>query len=400
MLESIARPIAAAACCPSDSGMGQVGPAASGNTMNSRTTRGPRRKGDGPRQQLSLVLDEEFEIGDRQIHQRSSRVLEGGLGTALSMLVHQLFPANKTPQYQSRFEYDGIEVQLDGRDGIATSYDKNVLYYILSLLYERLRSGDRDIGIFTFSAQDYFKVSKTNNPGGTQHQQLLGSLNRLRHTSVKTTIAIGKREREFTDFSWLNALRIRYRGEPGTTSYQIMSITVELPRPLLTMLVRSELIPIETEIFKLSPMERRLYEIATAVFQLMGGHGFWMGLDELRARVGSSNIISGFRYELARILRNGTATRAINQPLVDQTPTVVSAAGEPGAVSRRIGPYEIELRLDPRMVPPGTERLRRDSSMRYVVIFRNTAAADLSEAPDDGHLPYVDYAAIIKESDR
>ncbi|WP_199902722.1 replication initiator protein A, partial [Azospirillum sp. B4] len=160
----------------------------------------------------------------------ASPALQGKVVATLSILVHQLFPTNKMPTQKCVFEYDEVKVELSGPEfGVANAWDKQVLYYILSMIGENTDVSPA-ANTFTFEPADYFRVARIGNPGGSQHHQLIMSLKRLRNTAVRTTIGSG--ELEMTDFSWLSAYKVNWTGEGE--DMRIKTVTVDVPRVLVT----------------------------------------------------------------------------------------------------------------------------------------------------------------------
>ena len=171
-------------------------------------------------------------------------------------------------QKQPRMEplvYDDGKVQIriaPSEKGLATIWDKDVLIYAASPVNERIERGlpvEREI---RFAAHDLLKVTG-HGTGKRSYELLLDALDRLRNTSIQTSIEAGG-ERERRGFGWIEAwLVVERRTRSGRKIMAAIEIT--LNAWMFRALVKDRrVLTIKRAYFDLeSGLGRRLYELAT-----------------------------------------------------------------------------------------------------------------------------------------
>ena len=134
--------------------------------------------------------------------------LVGGVKNARTMMVWSFFALGKDPVTELPVYDDGtvrIEVTAD-KYGVATTYDKDVLIYVLSLIQDKLNRGETPSRIVSFKAHDFF-VRTGRSSGGSYYNALDESLRRLKSTTIRTNIEIddtvGGQRGEVVAFSWI-----------------------------------------------------------------------------------------------------------------------------------------------------------------------------------------------------
>lgn len=189
-----------------------------------------------------------------------------------------------------------IRIEVQGTQaGVATIFDKEIIIYVGSLMQDKINRGEPCDRRFTFTANDFFRVIGIH-PGGTAYQRIEDSLRRLQGTQIKTNIETGG-EGEDAAFSWVLDYKINYRR--GKDDQKVMkSISLELCEWLYRAILKDgRMLTHPPAYFKLSPIERRLYEIARSGPQ----GGFRMNIEKLRRRVGSESDLRVFKQRLVAI---------------------------------------------------------------------------------------------------
>lgn len=230
--------------------------------------------------------------------------LHGAVKNDRRMMVWNFFSLDTSRSRTEMISYNDGEVSIEVRAGplgMATMADKELLIYVASLMVEKMNRGETPNPMFTFTAHDFFRVCGTA-AAGTAYTRIKGALDRLQGTQVKTNIETGGEGRDEW-FSWIKAARLDYR-RTASGKRQLKSVTVELCDWLYRAILKDNFVlTYDRKYFELTPLERRLYEIARAHC----GHqrGFRMNLEKLRVRVGVESDLRRFKYDLRKIADAG-----------------------------------------------------------------------------------------------
>lgn len=229
--------------------------------------------------------------------------LDGALNGQADLMAYPFFGLSKIPAKRAiRFVEDSVSVEVrPSESGVATIYDKEILIYLASLAMDRLERGETFDGVLTFTAYDFFKVAGLSSASGKNYQRLAGSLDRLQGTQVRTTIETGGVNIDGW-FSWISEAQVIFtrdaKGQKRARAFRVR-ITDWLVRAIVT---DGSLLSYDRSYFRLSAIERRLYEIARA--GCIGGGPMVMGLNALRQRIGVTSPLKKFRQLLSEIVRN------------------------------------------------------------------------------------------------
>jgi plasmid replication initiation protein len=226
--------------------------------------------------------------------------LVGKMKNDRTMMVWNFFALTKDKTTKLPVYDDGvvrIEVKSN-EEGVATIWDKELLIYMASLMQDRMSRGEAVSRTFTFTANDFFRVCKIH-PGGASYERIEPALRRLKGTTVYTNIETGG-EGSDGGFSWVTDYNIHYRRDRTSGEKILKSLTVEICPWLFRALVRhSTILTYDPGYFDLSPLEKRLYEIARAHCGEQAC--FKIGLEKLRLRVGSDTELKKFKLALTKI---------------------------------------------------------------------------------------------------
>lgn len=230
--------------------------------------------------------------------------LQGTVKNDRRMMVWNFFSLDTSRSRTETIRYQDGDVSIEvraGPMGMATMADKELLIYVASLMVEKMNRGEAPGPTFTFTAHDFFRVCGTA-AAGTAYERIKGALDRLQGTQVRTNIETGGEGRDEW-FSWIKAARLDYR-KTANGRRMLKSVTVELCDWLHRAILKdNRVLTYDRKYFELTPLERRLYEIARAHC----GHqrGFRMNLEKLRLRIGVESDLRRFKYDLKKIAETG-----------------------------------------------------------------------------------------------
>ena len=193
-------------------------------------------------------------------------------------------------------EHVSIEVR-PSQTGVATIYDKEILLYIASLLVAQMKRCETPSQDYAFTAHDFLRVIGGNR-SARSYQRIQGALERLQGTQIKTNIEAGG-EGEDGYFSWLSEARLTY-SKDASGKKRLTSVKVRLCDWLYRALIKDQkILTYDLSYFQLSPIERRLYEIA----RVHCGQQplFHIGLEKLQRKVGSEDRTAKFKAALREV---------------------------------------------------------------------------------------------------
>ena len=197
------------------------------------------------------------------------------------------------------FTADGVKIELSAsKYGIATIYDKEILLYVASIMTDLLDRGGSPSRTIRFTAHDLFRITGAN-ASKRSYTYLIDALRRLRGTLVETNIATGGEETE-TNFSWLDQFKVAYATD-AAGERRVKHIEVTVCDWFFRAVHRDRrLAAYDIGYFTLSPIERRLYELA--MFNCEGDAPYQLDLEDVAQRMGCAvTRIRATRGEITRI---------------------------------------------------------------------------------------------------
>ncbi|MEO1042457.1 MAG: replication initiator protein A [Pseudomonadota bacterium] len=313
-------------------------------------------------------------------------------------------------------DYVSIEVRAS-QTGVATIYDKEILLYIASLLVSQMKRQETPSQEYAFTAHDFLRVIGGNR-SARSYQRIHGALERLQGTQIKTNIEAGG-EGEDGFFSWVSEAKMSYT-KTADGKKRLSRVKVRLCDWLYRAIIKDQkILTYDSNYFQLSPIERRLYEIARV--HCGQQRFFHIGLGKLQKKVGSEDRPAKFKaalrevegrqpipeYDLtvvddphsdgARVIKSGGFASAISKrnPMV-----LIRPKGRPRASERRIEVVEtpqIETRRpDPRDLAVSSHALEQAGRLfpgfdKYAVLEewkRWAADKDAPRRPDAAFLAF------------
>ncbi|GGY51033.1 replication initiator protein A [Parvularcula lutaonensis] len=230
-------------------------------------------------------------------------------------------------------DYVSIEVR-PSQTGVATIYDKEILLYIASLLVSQMKRKETPSQEYSFTAHDFLRVIGGNR-SARSYQRINGALERLQGTQIKTNIEAGG-EGEDGFFSWVSEAKMSYT-KTADGQKRLNRVKVRLCDWLYRALIKDQkILTYDSHYFQLSPIERRLYEIARV--HCGNQRFFHIGLKKLQTKVGSEDRPAKFKSALREIETRQPIPEydlvVVDDPHSDGA-RLIASAGFGAAISKR-----------------------------------------------------------------
>ena len=218
----------------------------------------------------------------------------------IASMEHPLFTLSTKPDTNIRtYEHNGDSVTITPSViGLATIFDKDILIYCISQLMAGINRGEQPSKTVRFKAHNLL-VSTNRQTSGQGYKLLRQSFDRLRGTSITTTIKTNGQEIT-RGFGVIDSYEIAI-DDPKTK--RMIEIKITLLDWLYNAVLGKEVLSINQQYFRLrKPIERRIYEIAR---KHCGNQKKWhIGLKNLHKKVGSSGNIRLFKQAVKHIIKN------------------------------------------------------------------------------------------------
>ncbi len=262
--------------------------------------------------------------------------LHGNVKGERSVMAFPFFALSKGRRMQPityADDYVSIEVR-PSQTGVATIYDKEILLYIASLLVSQMKSQAVPSQEYSFTAHDFIRVIGANR-SARSYQRIHGALERLQGTQIKTNIEAGG-EGEDGFFSWVSEAKMSYT-KAADGSKRLNRVKVRLCDWLYRALIKDQkILTYDQNYFQLSPIERRLYELARV--HCGQQRFFHIGLQKLQKKVGSEDRMAKFKSALREIQTRQPIPEydlfVVDDPHSDGA-RMIKAAGFNAAVGKR-----------------------------------------------------------------
>lgn len=217
--------------------------------------------------------------------------------------------------------------------GIATVYDQDLLIYVISQWVEARRAGSQPSRRVHFTPYQFLSWMDRE-PGGGQYQRLKEMLNRLRTTTIETTVrSSNRRNNRVKQFSWISEWEITE--ENG----EIRGIEVVLAEWLFESVEDLHVLTLGKEYFDIQgTLERWLYLYAR---KATGKDGVWR--ETFRSLYQKSASLSEFKHFASRLRKLTEKNELPGLRLAQQR----STKGKPMLVMERAEkPLQLESKKD------------------------------------------------------
>lgn len=214
----------------------------------------------------------------------------------MASMEHPVFALRPGDKRIRSYEHNGntLEVIPSGQ-GLATMHDKDVLLYCIGQIVEGRNRGRDPSRTVRVTAFDLLTV--TNRGTGKDHyERLKAALNRLRGTTLNTTIRTGGKPVD-EGFGLIDNWRIEREDESG----RMVAIDITVSEWTYNAILAFEVLTYNRDYFRLrGGLERRLYELARKHCGLKQPK--WpVGLELLKKKAGSGGPLKTFRQDIKQI---------------------------------------------------------------------------------------------------
>lgn len=279
--------------------------------------------------------------------------LRGRIKSERSIMAYPFFALTPSRAPDGPMQYDDGMVRIEihpGPAGIATIYDKDLIIYLASLMTEKINAGETPQRTYRFTAHDFLRVARRDT-SARGYAGVKSMLERLQGTQIRTNIEAGGEGYDGL-FSWLDSAHMRYRRSRADGQKTLIAVEVTLCDWLYQGILKDgRMLTVHEAYFDLSPLERRLYDVARA--QCGNQPGFKIGLEKLHKRVGATGHLRTFRRQIDDIAErralpeydialSGDPRRAIEAGLID------ADEAKPRARTRRDAAYNLIVWFRPR----------------------------------------------------
>lgn len=287
-------------------------------------------------------------------------VADAVLKDDLASMEHPFFSlAKKREATVRRYENGGrwLEV-VPSVKGLATIYDKDILIYCISQLIAKMNEGGAPSPYVSIVAKDLL-VFINRSLGGKDYEALVGALERLDGTRIRTNVKTGG-EQEFLGFGLIESFKLRRSEKSG----RIVEIAVKLSDWVFRSIAAQEVLTLHRDYFRLrKPIERRVYEIAR---KHCGKQNSWrISLEMLKLKCGSQAPTKGFRHDIKQLAKGDHLPDYRVSVGEDDVVTFVNRGSVKSPADRLDTRYPLldaETYHDARIVAPGYDvyHLERD----------------------------------------
>lgn len=178
--------------------------------------------------------------------------------------------------------------------GRATIQDADLWLYCISKMLQLIYEKDVPTRRITFTGYDFLKKTGRK-PTGSNYQQIIKSLERLKGTILKTNRTI-----ETWEVGAGLGLLDSYDYIKDKKTGKIVKIEVVLPEWLYCEIVTKKIATINPQYLKLKPLEKRIYQIAKIHCRQESFNNVF-NLNYFAKKVGSVHKIERFRFEIKKL---------------------------------------------------------------------------------------------------
>ncbi len=215
----------------------------------------------------------------------------------MASMEHPVFSLTTQPDKRIlHYEHNGNTLRIiPSILGLPTIHDKDILIYCASHLCAAMHQGKAPSRTVQFSARGFFTAIGRDD-GGDSYERFKDSLDRLRGTSIRTSIKTG-RYRIQEGFGLIDA----WRAVEEDANKRATAVEIKLSEWLYNAILSNELLTISPDYFQLrKPMERRIYEIARK--HCGDQRGFKIGLETLQLKIGTQAPLKKLRAQVREIV--------------------------------------------------------------------------------------------------
>lgn len=200
-----------------------------------------------------------------------------------------------------RHEYKKYWVEITASEGgIANYWDQDILLFCISQIINGIKNGEDVSPVVNFTGLDLFQFTGQKWVGVKSYEALLGSLRRLRHTTIRTSLVPTEDiQHGEQGTSWINQYR-SLRTKNQRSGFQVV-----LPNHLFAWATnKRNWLTIDRSYFDLmGGMERFLYLWGRKATGYKNGDRWEESFSSIYEKSASTAQITKFRYNLAQIIK-------------------------------------------------------------------------------------------------
>ena len=225
-------------------------------------------------------------------------VVDAVLKSDIDSMAHPVFTLSTAPNMKSVvYEHGNRYLKVSPSPyGRATVHDRDVLIYCISQCMDALNRGQSISRHMRLRASELL-IATNRQTSGRGYELLKNAFRRLQGTQIETNIRRDGKER-FKVFGLIEEAEIVRETKDG----RMIEVDITLSDWIFDAIEQEHVLTLSRRYFRLrGSLERRLYELAR---KHCGQQRNWqIGLEALRAKVGSESQLWEFRRQLKKIIR-------------------------------------------------------------------------------------------------
>lgn len=210
---------------------------------------------------------------------------------------------NKPIEYVSPDKSVTVHVSANPEYGMATIWDADIMIYLASHLNELRERGDNDLSpTIRVQPGDMLKRVCWGN-SGRAYERLIGALDRLQATTIKTNIRANSKTRE-TTFSWIDS----YTHLVDERTQRSLGMEITLSKWFFDgVMDKRNVLAISPLYFEItSGLGKWLYRASRKHAGGNGAEGFTIGFETLHQKSGSESSLPSFKNKILELAKTNT----------------------------------------------------------------------------------------------
>lgn len=210
---------------------------------------------------------------------------------------------NKPIEYVSPDKSVSVHVSANPEYGMATIWDADIMIYLASHLNELRERGENDLSP-TIRVQPGDMLKRICwGVSGRAYERLVGALDRLQATTIKTNIRANSKTRE-TTFSWIDS----YTHLVDERTQRSLGMEITLSKWFFDgVMDKRNVLAISAQYFEItSGLGKWLYRASRKHAGGHGAEGFTIGFETLHQKSGSESSLPSFKNKILELARINT----------------------------------------------------------------------------------------------
>lgn len=313
----------------------------------------------------------------------------------------------KPIEYVSPDKTVTVHVSANPEYGMATIWDADIMIYLASHLNELRERGDNDLSpTIRVQPGDMLKRICWGN-SGRAYERLIGALDRLQATTIKTNIRANSRTRE-TTFSWIDS----YTHLVDERTQRSLGMEITLSKWFFDgVMDKRNVLAISPLYFEItSGLGKWLYRASRKHAGGNGAEGFTIGFETLHQKSGSESSLPSFKNKILELARGNTLPEIDLEVIGAETPRpklkmvmrrFLEGAGRSTEVSAKATTKAASANPLPSLAPkPSPDDDFVDMKLTRNLLARATASLKAVEPATSTDPHHPSYAAVAAAAPR